>query len=102
MSKSSAIQFFKLPAAEYAVAGSTRAWDSIPFPAATNVPQTSQRIRSRSRSNDSCLRPRNRSRRIDPEILKQMSDEHGPGGFFTEESHSPVVNSPPIQNFFED
>ena len=48
------------------------------------------------------MRQRNRSRRIDPETWKQMCDEFGPGGFFPKESHTPVVNSPPIQNLFED
>ena len=47
------------------------------------------------------MRPRNRSRRIDTEIWKQMCDVFGPGGFFPNESHSPVVNSPTIQKFFE-
>ena len=48
------------------------------------------------------MRQRNRSRRIDPETWKQMCDEFGPGGFFPKESHTLVVNSPPIQNLFED
>ena len=48
------------------------------------------------------MRQRNRSRRIDPETWKQMCEEFGPGGFFPKESHTPVVNSPPIQNLFED
>ena len=48
------------------------------------------------------MRQRNRSRRIDPGTWKQMCDEFGSEGFFPEESHTPVVNSPPKQNFFED
>ena len=31
-----------------------------------------------------------------------MCEEFGPGDFFPKESHTPVVNSPPIQNLFED
>ena len=31
-----------------------------------------------------------------------MCNEFAPGGFFTKESYHPVVNSPPIQNLFED
>ena len=73
MPESSAAYFFKLPAAVYAVAGSTRACDSIVSPAA------SQRVRSRSRNNDSRLGHRNCRRRIDFESWKQMCDEFSPG-----------------------
>ena len=91
---------FKLPSAEYAVAGSTRAWDIIPSPTATNFPKTNPSIRPRSRSNESRLRQQNRSRRIDPEVWRQMNEKFGPGGFFPKDPNPSVVNNPPPKLLF--
>ena len=92
---------FKLTSAEYAVAGSTRAWDIIPSPTATNFPKTNPSVRPRSRSNESRLRQQNRSRRIDPEVWRQMSEKFGPRGFCPKDPNLSVVNNPPNQLFLK-
>ena len=93
---------FKLPSAEYAVAGSIRAWDIIPSPTATNFPKTNPLIRPRSRSDESRLRQQNRSRRIDPEVWRQMSEKFVPRGFCPKDPNLSVANNPPQSTVFED
>ena len=91
---------FKLPSAENAVVGSTRAWDTIPSPTATKCPKTNPLIRPKSRSNESRLRQQNRSRRIDPEVWRQMSEKFGPRGFCPKDPNLSVVDNPPPINCF--
>ena len=95
---------FKLPLAEYAVVGSTRAWAIFPSPTATNFPKTNPPIRPRSRSNESRLRQQNRSRRTNPEVWRQMSKKFGPRGFCPKDPNPSVVNNnhpPPNQLFLK-